>query len=117
VGFVQIVCMFEMCGSSDNNVILNYSNPLGLKPSFSTFPHSNLTPDLLEIVLGSSAIHTPKLFLEVGSLHGHSAITLAAFMDMQGWAGVPLLCVDPGTGDVNMWSQQARPDKGRDFII
>merc|ERR1719263_117839 len=44
----------------------------------------------------------PKLAVEVGSFHGHSAVVQAAVLDQHNYADVPLLCIDPFTGDLGM---------------
>eukprot|EP00913_Durusdinium_trenchii_P002884 g2671.t1 len=44
----------------------------------------------------------PRFIAEVGSLHGHSAIQMATVLDQLGMTQVPILCIDPFTGDTNM---------------
>merc|ERR550514_1225638 len=46
---------------------------------------------------------TVKFIVEAGSMHGGSAIRMAMELDKAGLTTVPILCVDPWTGDTNMW--------------
>eukprot|EP00434_Breviolum_minutum_P007474 symbB.v1.2.006595.t2/scaffold393.1/size213714/8 len=46
----------------------------------------------------------PRFIVEVGSLHGHSAIQMASVLDKLQMTEVPILCIDPFTGDTNMWA-------------
>merc|ERR1719230_1598380 len=50
--------------------------------------------------LGESKI---KFIVEAGSMHGGSAIRMAMELDKRGLTEVPILCIDPWTGDLNMW--------------
>lgn len=63
------------------------------------YPNTNIQPDLIEAVLASLA---PAFWLEVGTMIGGSAIAVAATvkrLDLE----TAICCVDPFTGDVNMW--------------
>jgi len=91
---------------SDNrsHVILNFSNPYGLRPNFKSYPHSNLLAEFFADLLDALAPEGgPRFIVEVGSLHGHSAIQMATVLDRLGFTEVPILCIDPFTGDTNMW--------------
>merc|ERR1719162_382559 len=44
-----------------------------------------------------------KFVVEAGSMHGGSAIKMAMELDKHGLKDVPILCIDPWTGDLNMW--------------
>eukprot|EP00928_Gymnodinium_smaydae_P092415 TRINITY_DN7628_c0_g1_i1.p2 TRINITY_DN7628_c0_g1~~TRINITY_DN7628_c0_g1_i1.p2 ORF type:complete len:310 (-),score=69.44 TRINITY_DN7628_c0_g1_i1:43-933(-) len=87
------------------NVVTGFSNPYGLRPNFRSYPHSNLLPeffsDLLDILAPEGG---PRFVVEVGSLHGHSAIQMGTVLDKLGFDRVPILCIDPFTGDTNMWA-------------
>merc|ERR1712093_301533 len=49
---------------------------------------------------GADKIH---FVVEAGSMHGGSAIRMAMELDKAGQHDVPILCIDPWTGDLNMW--------------
>eukprot|EP00927_Polykrikos_kofoidii_P074422 TRINITY_DN70412_c0_g1_i1.p1 TRINITY_DN70412_c0_g1~~TRINITY_DN70412_c0_g1_i1.p1 ORF type:complete len:315 (-),score=25.04 TRINITY_DN70412_c0_g1_i1:75-1019(-) len=99
--------LFARAFDKDDNsthVIISYSNPYGLRPSFNNYPHSNLLPEFfLDLLDGLSQEGGPRFVVEVGSLHGHSAIQMATVLDSIGLTDVPILCIDPFTGDTNMW--------------
>lgn len=64
------------------------------------YPHTNLKRDLVESVL---SVIKPTFWLELGSMLGGSAIRAAdtvKAMKMQ----TEIICIDPFTGDVNMWA-------------
>jgi len=90
---------------NSSHVVLSFSNPYGLRPSFNNYPHSNLLPEFFSNVLDVVAAEGgPHFIVEVGSLHGHSSIQMASVLDKMGWLDVPILCIDPFTGDTNMWA-------------
>mmetsp|Transcript_61699 Transcript_61699/g.127883 ORF Transcript_61699/g.127883 Transcript_61699/m.127883 type:complete len:273 (+) Transcript_61699:30-848(+) len=92
-------------GNDSTHVVVSFSNRYGIRPSFSNFPHSNLKPEfftnILDILMPEGM---PKFVVEVGSLHGHSAIHMATVLDQFNMYHVPILCIDPFTGDTNMWA-------------
>lgn len=93
--------------SSDNqtHIIHSFSNPYNMRPSFNNFPHSNLLPEFFSNVL--DVLYPdggPRFIVEVGSLHGQSAIQMGTVLDKLGLETVPILCIDPFTGDLNMWA-------------
>merc|ERR1719316_1091378 len=92
-----------------DNIITNFSNPYNLTPSFSKFPHSNLTPRIFGEIVDTLAPSPPRLVMEVGSLFGHSAILMGSILDELGMTDVPIICVDPWTGDLNMWNNRDDP--------
>merc|ERR1712139_192288 len=47
----------------------------------------------------------PHFIVEVGSLHGHSAVQMSTVLGELGLVDVPVLCIDPFTGDANMWAK------------
>jgi predicted O-methyltransferase YrrM len=63
------------------------------------YPHTNLRPELVRNVLRT---FRPKFWLEFGSMLGGSAIRTADVIKELG-APTEIVCVDPFTGDVNMW--------------
>ena len=87
----------------NDNVILNFTNPYDVNPVFKDYKHSNLVPDLFMEVLMNYEPKRPRFIVEVGSLHGHSAFTMAGILDEMTYYDVPILCIDPWTGDTNMW--------------
>jgi hypothetical protein len=101
--------LFRKTFDPDSNIISNFSNPYKLTPSFSKFPHSNLTPELFGEVLDIMMPMIPRLVVEVGSLFGHSAILMGSMLDQAGLGEVPVLCIDPWTGDLNMWNNRDDP--------
>ncbi|CAK9052789.1 unnamed protein product [Durusdinium trenchii] len=67
------------------------------------YPDSHLTPALMKSVL--SFVPEPRMWLEVGSFIGSSAITAATTLkSLRLSTGV--VCVDPFTGMVDMWADR-----------
>ncbi|CAL1164235.1 unnamed protein product, partial [Cladocopium goreaui] len=88
-----------------HHVVQNFSNPYDIRPNFKNYPHSNLLPEFFTEIL--DILHMegmPRFIVEVGSLHGHSAIQMATVLDKLQMTEVPILCIDPFTGDTNMWA-------------
>ncbi|CAD7968566.1 unnamed protein product [Amoebophrya sp. A25] len=101
----------------EHHVVKNFTNPYGLPPTFGKFPHSNLMPEFfLEHVLDRLGTrreglyeHLPKVnfIVEVGSFQGHSAVLIASILDsIAGLEDIPVLCIDPWTGDLNIWANR-----------
>ncbi len=63
------------------------------------YPNTNIEPELIEAILSDSE---PGFWLELGTMLGGSAIHTAAAVKR---LGLPtgICCVDPFTGDANMW--------------
>jgi tetratricopeptide (TPR) repeat protein len=69
----------------------------------------NLRPELIESVID---VVRPRFWLELGSILGGSAIRTAAVIKAQ-MAPTEIVCIDPFTGDVNMWAlEQAKKQAG-----
>jgi predicted O-methyltransferase YrrM len=68
-------------------------------PSDNGYPHTNLTADLVKRVLRE---RSPKFWVEVGSMLGGSALVVASTAKQLGH-DLDIVCIDPFTGDVNMW--------------
>lgn len=68
------------------------------------YPHSNLRPDLVDMAL---AHVKPKFWLEVGSFIGNSAIKTAQRIKEKN-LDTSVVCLDPFTGDVNMWAWEKK---------
>ncbi|MGA3001047.1 MAG: tetratricopeptide repeat protein [Acetobacteraceae bacterium] len=66
------------------------------------YPHTNLRPELIESILDAVR---PRFWLELGSMLGGSAIRTAAIIKAQ-MAPTEIVCIDPFTGDVNMWARE-----------
>ncbi len=63
------------------------------------YPHTNLQADLVHSILD---VFQPRFWLEFGSMLGGSAIVAANVIKTCKTA-TQIVCVDPFTGDVNMW--------------
>jgi len=64
------------------------------------YPHTNLTESLVHRVLTN---RRPTFWLEVGSMLGGSALRVARVARDLGH-DLDIVCIDPFTGDVNMWA-------------
>lgn len=64
------------------------------------YPHTNITTDFINAVLTTCA---PSFWLEIGSMHGGSAIKTATAIKQNGCT-TNICCIDPFCGDVNMWA-------------
>lgn len=63
------------------------------------YPHTNIQGDLLKILFSNIE---PTYILECGSMIGGSAIIMAQIL-MSLNKSTEIVCIDPFTGDVNMW--------------
>ncbi len=73
------------------------------------YPHTNIMTDLIALIL---EIVRPVFWLEVGSMLGGSAIKVALAVK-EGKFSTSIVCMDPWTGDVNMWAwEEAAVQKG-----
>lgn len=101
-----------------DNIWNSFPNAYNMQPRFS-FPFSNLRPAHVERVLTMLG-RAPKLVLEVGSFHGHSALMTAGVLDKHDYRDTPLLCIDPWTGDLGEllfrddWQKTLTPGEIRD---
>ena len=75
------------------------------------YPHTNLIPDVVRSVLD---IVKPRFWLELGSMLGGSAIRVADVVKSQS-APTEIVCVDPFTGDVNMWAWEQPKRKANEW--
>mmetsp|Transcript_59680 Transcript_59680/g.129253 ORF Transcript_59680/g.129253 Transcript_59680/m.129253 type:complete len:309 (+) Transcript_59680:91-1017(+) len=90
---------------ADSNVLTSFPNPYNLEPHMD-YPHSSLWQKGSEImarVVQELGLEKIKFIVEAGSMHGGSAIRMAMELDERGLHDVPILCIDPWTGDLNMW--------------
>jgi predicted O-methyltransferase YrrM len=69
------------------------------------YPHTNLKSSFCNFLLNE---FNPKFYIEIGSMLGGSALVMA---EESNKIGIPLeiLCIDPFTGDVNMWEWENNP--------
>jgi predicted O-methyltransferase YrrM len=73
------------------------------------YPNTNIQPDLVEGILSELQ---PGFWLELGTMLGGSAIETARCVKQLG-LNTSIVCVDPFTGDVNMWAwEKALREKG-----
>lgn len=63
------------------------------------YPHTNILPDLLEVLFSTLK---PNYIVECGSMLGNSAIKMAQVLKCINDES-EIICIDPFTGDVNMW--------------
>ena len=78
------------------------SHPPGIKPDWS-YGHTNFQTGVFNALLD---MYVPKLrfYLEVGSFKAGSIVLAANELKRRGQHDVSLVCIDPFTGDVNMWA-------------
>jgi hypothetical protein len=63
------------------------------------YPHTNIVESSIDEIL---ELTKPKFWLEIGSMLGDSAMKVANRIKILGM-DTEIVCVDPFTGDVNMW--------------
>lgn len=68
------------------------------------YPHTNITTELLETLFVH--VHEPRFILEFGSMLGGSAMIMAQSVKRHG-CDANIVCVDPFTGDADMWAWEA----------
>merc|ERR1719221_2378696 len=93
---------FTVLGSSS---LATFPNPYNKTPHMD-YPHSSLWLEgstIMERVIKELKPNAVKFIVEAGSMHGGSAIKMAMELDKRGLTEVPILCIDPWTGDLNMW--------------
>lgn len=64
------------------------------------YPHTNILEDLVEAIIIE---FKPDFWLEIGSMLGNSAIKVASITKSKD-TKTTVVCLDPFTGDVNMWA-------------
>ena len=69
------------------------------------YPHTNVKQTLVDVLLN---VTRPFFVLEVGSMLGGSAKILAGRLKVLGHSNSSVVCVDPFTGDVNMWAWERK---------
>lgn len=67
------------------------------------YPHTNIIPELLSVLFSNIE---PTYVMECGSMHGGSIIEIQKALHKLG-QNKDCICVDPFTGDVNMWCWEA----------
>lgn len=68
------------------------------------YPHTNILPDLLEVLFKTLK---PIYIVECGSMLGNSAIIMAQVLKSINDES-EIICIDPFTGDVNMWDWERK---------
>lgn len=64
------------------------------------YPHTNILEELVSAILTE---FKPEFWLEIGSMLGNSAIKVASAIKENN-LNTTIVCLDPFTGDTNMWS-------------
>lgn len=64
------------------------------------YPHTNILDELVDAILIE---FKPEFWLEIGSMLGNSAIRVASAVKSNR-LNTSIICLDPFTGDVNMWA-------------
>jgi len=83
------------------------------------FPFSNLRDFEIDHAVEKLG-RAPAFAVEVGSFHGTSATLMAKALDRNGLGSVPLLCIDPWTGDLGEllyrddWEKKLTPGEIQD---
>lgn len=88
-----------------DNVIMGFPNPYN-KVAHMNYPHSSVWLEgdkIMTKLLEELKPQEPTFIVEAGSMHGGSAIRMSMELDKKGYKEVPILCIDPWTGDLNMW--------------
>jgi predicted O-methyltransferase YrrM len=68
------------------------------------YPHTNLSAELVQVLF---TFLPPSFVLEIGSMLGGSAIKMAQSIKEHN-ISASLICIDPFTGDVNMWDWEKK---------
>jgi hypothetical protein len=102
--------------------IFKRKDPFEIKPPIDadwSYPHTNMDPSVFSYIatkylLPNTVDNKLTFYLEVGSFKAGSIIRIANTLKEKysHWKDVSIVCVDPFTGDVNMWAWQNQP-KGR----
>jgi len=84
-----------------NNLYSNISPYLSCEEKYidNGYPHTNILYDLLQILFTNIE---PNYIVECGSMLGGSAIRMAEILRNNNKSN-EIICIDPFTGDVNMW--------------
>lgn len=72
------------------------------------YPHTNILPDLLQVLFTTIE---PTYIVECGSMLGGSAIKMAQTLNSLS-KNTEIVCIDPFTGDVNMWDWEKNGGMG-----
>jgi hypothetical protein len=93
--------------TKDTNLFSTFANPYHKMAHFN-YPHSSMWLEgdkvMATVVQELAAMGRKiKFVVEAGSMHGGSAIRMAMELDKRNLKNVPILCIDPWTGDLNMW--------------
>ena len=94
-----------------NNLYSNNSPYLSCEEKYidNGYPHTNILHDLLHILFTNIE---PTYIVECGSMLGGSAIRMAETLKNNNKT-TEIICIDPFTGDVNMWDWEKNGGMGR----
>jgi len=76
------------------------------------YPHTSIIPDLLTVLFNNNE---PTYIVECGSMIGGSAIKMAQVLKQYNKRN-EIICIDPFTGDVNMWDWEKNGFQGYRFL-
>eukprot|EP00401_Gymnodinium_catenatum_P077468 CAMPEP_0117482412 /NCGR_PEP_ID=MMETSP0784-20121206/13404_1 /TAXON_ID=39447 /ORGANISM="" /LENGTH=335 /DNA_ID=CAMNT_0005276903 /DNA_START=138 /DNA_END=1145 /DNA_ORIENTATION=+ len=97
--------LYGQPSDEERSVVNSFTNPYNLTPHMK-YPHSSLWLKgdvVMDRIFQELGLEKVKFVVEAGSMHGGSAIRMAIELDKRGLRDVPILCIDPWTGDLNMW--------------
>jgi len=83
-----------------SNLFLNeYPKDFKLENVDFKYPHTNLRKEIIEAIFKNIK---SDFYLEIGSMHGASAILVAEYIKEKNLK-TKIVCIDPFCGDINMW--------------
>jgi len=94
------------------NNITPYTNCDVVKYLDNAYPHTNVTPALLDSLFNE---YLPESVLEIGSMVGGSCIRMIESLNRCGLHNSSIVCIDPFTGDMNMWGWESK-NEGYKFL-
>lgn len=94
------------------NDITPYTNCEQSKYLDNNYPHTNVSPELLDCLFSELV---PDSILEIGSMVGGSCIRIVESLNRCGLTNSTVVCIDPFTGDTNMWDWEHK-NEGYKFL-
>jgi len=93
-----------------NNLYSNSSPYLSCEEKYidNGYPHTKISDDLLQLLFTNLE---PNYIVECGSMLGDSAIKMAQILKNNNKTA-EIICIDPFTGDVNMWDWEKKGGTG-----
>lgn len=100
-----------------------FSAPLTVRPDW-TYPHTNWRAEFFELCWTEYVepnLGSLEFYLEIGSFKAGSIVRLAEHLKKKHlesgeWKKTSLVCMDPFTGDVNMWDWNNGQKRDHDFL-